>query len=224
MSDDDERQARLAGIRSRHWRVADAGFQECAEFGEAWPCDAVVLLAELSGVRSLRRLGRSRRWQPARAALIRRRAMASDEGHASVDFEMVPDLVCGRSYRNPESEALAVAMRAGEVTPYTGCGKPLRWVYAYRCRQCGRWLHGPCMDRHFGGVDLTAELAAAQARAERAEAALALAERESAEFSPWIAKMARTCRICDQVGLTGQIDHAPDCPFAALAAALEARE
>ena len=88
----------------------------------------------------------------------------SDERHASVDFEIVPDLVCGRSYRNPESEALAVAMRAGEVTPYTGCGKPLRWVYAYRCRQCGRWLHGPCMDRHFGGVDLTAELAAAQAR------------------------------------------------------------
>ena len=48
MSDDDERQERLAGIRSRHWRVADAGFQECAEFGEAWPCDAVVLLAEVA--------------------------------------------------------------------------------------------------------------------------------------------------------------------------------
>lgn len=92
--------------------------------------------------------------------------MASDERHTSVDFEIVPDLVCGRSYRNPESEALAVAMRAGEVTPYTGCGKPLRWVYAYRCRQCGRWLHGPCIDRHFG----SGELAAAQARAERAEA------------------------------------------------------
>lgn len=69
-----------------------------------------------------------------------------------------------------------------------------------------------------------AERDALQARAERAEAALALAERESAEFSPWIAKMARTCRICDQVGLTGQIDHAPDCPFAVLAAAPEARD
>lgn len=87
--------------------------------------------------------------------------------HESADFETMPDLVCGNSYRNPESEAQAVAMRTCEVTPYTGCGKPMRWVYAYRCRQCGRWLHGPCMDRHFGlagcpatrggQTDLTAE-------------------------------------------------------------------
>ncbi len=93
------------------------------------------------------------------------------------------------------------------------------------CDHAARRLLDPERAFHAGELELlTAELAAAQARAERAEAALALAERESAEFSPWIAKMARTCRICDQVGLTGQIDHAPDCPFAALAAALEARE
>jgi hypothetical protein len=70
--------------------------------------------------------------------------------HQSPDFELMPDLLCGRSYRNAESEAHASAMREGEQTPFAGCGKPLRWVYAYRCRQCGRWLHGPCMDRHFG--------------------------------------------------------------------------
>jgi hypothetical protein len=70
--------------------------------------------------------------------------------HQSPDFELMPDLLCGRSYRNAESEAHAWQMREGEQTPFAGCGKPLRWVYAYRCRQCGRWLHGPCMDRHFG--------------------------------------------------------------------------
>lgn len=102
-----------------------------------------------------------------RALAGRETTVRGDAAHPSADFEMMPDLVCGRSYRNPESEAQAVAMRTCEVTPYTGCGKPMRWVYAYRCRQCGRWMHGPCMDRHFGvvgypatrdgQVDLTAE-------------------------------------------------------------------
>ena len=110
-----------------------------------------------------------------RIAEIRARV---DAAHPSVDFEMMADLVCGQSYRNLESEALAVAMRTCEVTPYTGCGKPMRWVYAYRCRQCGRWMHGPCIDRHFGLVgcpatrDGQAELTAENARLRERVAAL----------------------------------------------------
>lgn len=64
--------------------------------------------------------------------------------------------------------------------------------------------------------DLERALAAATARAESERAALSIAERESCEFSPWIAKYARVCRICDQVGLKGAVDHAPDCPFVLL--------
>lgn len=70
----------------------------------------------------------------------------------TADFEIVPGLVCGQSYRNPESEALAAAMRTCETPTYTGCGKSMHWAYTYRCRQCGRWMHGPCIDRHFGAV------------------------------------------------------------------------
>ncbi len=115
-----------------------------------------------------------------RIAEIRARV---DAAHPSVDFEMMADLVCGQSYRNLESEALAVAMRTCEVTPYTGCGKPMRWVYAYRCRQCGRWMHGPCIDRHFGLVgcpatrDGQAELTAENARLRERVAALGRAGR-----------------------------------------------
>lgn len=71
------------------------------------------------------------------------------EAQRNPDFELMPDLTCGRTYRSPDAEARTAAMREGEQTPFTGCGKPLRWLYAYRCRQCGRWLHGPCMDQHF---------------------------------------------------------------------------
>lgn len=57
---------------------------------------------------------------------------------------------------------------------------------------------------------------AATERIAALEAALSLAERETKEPSPWVSDVAKTCRICDQVGLP-MIDHAPDCPFAALA-------
>jgi hypothetical protein len=66
----------------------------------------------------------------------------------SRDLEDVPGLVCGQTYRDQRAEAAVPAWRAGEVTPWTGCGTPIAWVHAYRCRQCGRWLHGHCFDRH----------------------------------------------------------------------------
>jgi len=77
------------------------------------------------------------------------------EDVARPDFELLPDLACGQTYRSPDSERWAMAMRTDEVTPFAGCGLPMRWLYAYRCRQCGRWLHGPCMDRHFGDAPPT---------------------------------------------------------------------
>lgn len=67
----------------------------------------------------------------------------------TIDFENLPDLVCGQSYRDPRSEARLPATREGEVSPFTGCGAPMAWLIAYRCRTCARWLHGTCMDRHF---------------------------------------------------------------------------
>lgn len=98
----------------------------------------------------------------------------------------MPDLTCGRSYRNPDSEARAVAMREGEQTPFSGCGKPLRWLYAYRCRQCGRWLHGPCMDKHFGGESAT--LAALQQRVERLTGALLSLVGDASGYDPSIVR------------------------------------
>ena len=127
--------------------------------------------------------------------------------HPSPDFELMPDVVCGHSYRNPDSEARAVAMREGEQTPFSGCGKPLRWLYAYRCRQCGRWLHGPCMDRHFGE---DAALSALQQRVERLTGALRKAEwgamgTHYGEFIP-------ECPVC----LNNPVQrHADDCELSA---------
>ena len=62
-------------------------------------------------------------------------------------------------------------------------------------------------------------LAAASEREQAYRAALVIAECESAEFAPYIARGALICRICDRTGSEGDpIDHAPDCPFAVLAA------
>lgn len=67
----------------------------------------------------------------------------------AVDLEVVPGLVCGQTYRNAETEQATPAWRKSEVTRWTGCGGPMTWLSAYRCRQCGRWIHGQCLDWHF---------------------------------------------------------------------------
>ncbi len=67
----------------------------------------------------------------------------------TADLDLLPDLVCGQTYLDPRSEERLAARREGEVTPYTGCGERLVWLVAYRCRPCGRWMHGTCLDRHF---------------------------------------------------------------------------
>lgn len=66
---------------------------------------------------------------------------------------------------------------------------------------------------------LERERDAMQARAERAEYRLTKAEANTAQSVGVGGKLMRMCVICDQaVGFKeGPIDHAPDCPFDALA-------
>ena len=87
-------QARIDAIRARHRRVADAGFQECAEYGEAWPCDAVALLSELDAA-------------TARAAEVERLTQERDAGWAEV--ARVASLVLRA---HAERDALAVQVAA----------------------------------------------------------------------------------------------------------------
>jgi hypothetical protein len=67
----------------------------------------------------------------------------------AVDLQPVPGLVCGQTYHNAESEARLPSLRQDEEPNYGGCGQMMAWVHTYRCRQCGRWMHGECLDRHF---------------------------------------------------------------------------
>jgi hypothetical protein len=74
--------------------------------------------------------------------------------------------------------------------------------------------------------EIAAENAALAARVraleEAGEAALRVAERNTThELVGHGSNLLRMCRICDQVGERDQIDHAPDCPFAALAGSRE---
>lgn len=67
-----------------------------------------------------------------------------------IDLQPFPGLVCGKTYRDPQAESKLPALREGEHTSFTGCGQPMALVHTYRCRQCARWMHGDCLDRHFG--------------------------------------------------------------------------
>ena len=71
----------------------------------------------------------------------------------TADLDIVPGLVCGQTYRDAATEQGVPNWRIEEVATWSGCGKAMTWLHAYRCRQCARWLHGACIDRHF----LTAE-------------------------------------------------------------------
>lgn len=55
-------------------------------------------------------------------------------------------------------------------------------------------------------------------RAVAAEAALSVAEKNTVRHSTTGGAPCVVCRICDQFAFEPPIDHAPDCPFAALAA------
>lgn len=66
-----------------------------------------------------------------------------------LDLEVVPGLVCGETYRDQRVEERVPVFREGEVSAWTGCGKPMTYLMTYRCLQCGRWMHGDCLERHF---------------------------------------------------------------------------
>jgi hypothetical protein len=66
---------------------------------------------------------------------------------------------------------------------------------------------------------LTAQLAAVTAERDALRISLRWAEQNTThDLSGHGSNMLRMCRVCDQVGERDQINHAPDCPFAALAA------
>jgi 8-oxo-dGTP diphosphatase len=67
----------------------------------------------------------------------------------TIDFETVPGLTCGRTYRDDDTEVRTPVFRQGENASFTGCGGPLVFLYTYRCLQCGRWMHGECLRKHF---------------------------------------------------------------------------
>lgn len=50
-----------------------------------------------------------------------------------------------------------------------GCGRSLPWLHAYRCLECGRWMHAECLRQHF--VEHGDRAAEAQQRADSAEQA-----------------------------------------------------
>jgi hypothetical protein len=61
-----------------------------------------------------------------------------------------PSMPCGVTHPDPEIEERTQALRLAEgYATEGGCGKPLRWVLAYRCVECGRWYHRDCILQHF---------------------------------------------------------------------------
>jgi hypothetical protein len=59
-------------------------------------------------------------------------------------------IVCGRTYHNDDAEARTQALRAGQGFPTDGgCGRKVGLTWAYRCAECGRWMHLDCLKQHF---------------------------------------------------------------------------
>lgn len=81
-------------------------------------------------------------------------ARPSDDPRSVGEF-----IVCGDDHPNPVTNDLAKMLRANEGYPTEGgCGRRMRWTYAYRCVECGRWFHRDCIKEHFAatGDDVTA--------------------------------------------------------------------
>jgi hypothetical protein len=59
-----------------------------------------------------------------------------------------PDTIrCGRSHPHPHTEVVIQRSRPGPIRG--GCGKLIRWWNAYRCVECGVWMHRTCLREHF---------------------------------------------------------------------------
>jgi hypothetical protein len=65
-------------------------------------------------------------------------------------------LACGRTNLDDRSEEITRVLREEQgFRTDGGCGRlydldnPIGHMRIYRCRECARWLCGPCIDRHF---------------------------------------------------------------------------
>jgi hypothetical protein len=74
--------------------------------------------------------------------------------------------ICGNTGLTEAVEAGFRSIRASKgESPDGGCGKQLGWLHAYRCLECGRWMHAECLRQHF--AEHGDALSLAQARVER---------------------------------------------------------
>lgn len=84
-------------------------------------------------------------------------------------------ITCGDFHTDPETNERMRVLRSNEGFPTEpGCGKRMRWTYAYRCAECGRWFDRECILKHFAehGNDFAESLYRAEkAYSERIRAA-----------------------------------------------------
>jgi hypothetical protein len=79
--------------------------------------------------------------------------------------------ICGNTGLTEAVEAGFRSIRASKgESPDGGCGKQLGWLHAYRCLECGRWMHAECLRQHF--AEHGDALSLALARVERLVGAL----------------------------------------------------
>jgi hypothetical protein len=58
--------------------------------------------------------------------------------------------ICGNTAPEGQSEDIVRSMRADAGgSPVGVCGKLIEWLMAYRCLECGRWMHAECLRQHF---------------------------------------------------------------------------
>lgn len=57
---------------------------------------------------------------------------------------------CGETLFDEHSERRVRALRSERgFASDAGCGKRIPWITAYRCLECGRWMHADCLRIHF---------------------------------------------------------------------------
>lgn len=101
--------------------------------------------------------------------------------------------VCGNTALDQESERRLRVLRAeAGGKPDGGCGRQMNWLSAYRCLECGRWMHAECLRQHF--VEHGDRAAEAQQRADSAEQAWRDLNKRA---GGWLAESARMQPLVD---------------------------
>jgi hypothetical protein len=74
------------------------------------------------------------------------------DGAVSLEPSQI-SLRCGETWPDEERERITNDLRAEQGHPEGlngGCGKgPVKWMYLYRCVECGRFFHRQCIEKHF---------------------------------------------------------------------------